>query len=198
MAVDAAQADPSVDAIIVILTPQAMTQPARDRAGHRRQGDAARSPLLASFMGGEDVMPGREELVAANLPDYPSPERAVAALKAMCDYAAWRRRPPRIVARFPVNRRRVERIIARQLRTGRLYRWAKPKAKEILRAYDFIVPDGRLATTRGRGGRGAPTRSAIPVAMKIVSPDIVHKSDIGRREAEPQQRRGRRATRSSS
>jgi acetate---CoA ligase (ADP-forming) len=35
-------------------------------------------PILASFMGGEEVMPGREELVASNLPDYPSPERAVA------------------------------------------------------------------------------------------------------------------------
>jgi acetyltransferase len=128
-------------------------------------------------MGGEDILPGRDELVAANLPDYPSPERAVAALKAMCEYAAWRLRPPRIVTRFPVNRRRVERIISRQLRTGRLY-VGEVKAKDILRAYDFIVPDGRLVTTVDEAVEAAP-RMGYPLAMKIVSPDIIHKSDLG-------------------
>ena len=133
--------------------------------------------MLATFMGGEDIMPGRDELVAHNLPDYPSPERAVAALKAMVDYAAWRLRPPRIVARFPVNRRRVERIISRQLRTGRSY-VGEVKAKDILRAYDFIVPDGRLVSTVEEATEAAP-RLGYPLAMKIVSPDIIHKSDIG-------------------
>ena len=73
--------DPAVDAIIVILTPQAMTQPAVTARGiaacNRR-----RKPILVSFMGGQNVMPGREELVASGLPDYESPERAVAALRA--------------------------------------------------------------------------------------------------------------------
>ena len=175
-AVEAAQTDPEVDAIIVILTPQAMTKPletAREIAKYAR-GD---KPLLASFMGGEDVMPGRDELVACNLPDYPSPERAVAALKAMVDYGAWRQRPPRVVTRFPVNRKRVERIISRQLRTGRLY-VGEAKAKEILQAYDFSIPDGRLVSTLDEAIETAP-RIGYPLAMKIVSPDIIHKSDIG-------------------
>jgi acetyltransferase len=128
-------------------------------------------------MGGEDVMPGRDELVACNLPDYPSPERAVAALKAMVDYGAWRQRPPRVVTRFPVNRKRVERIISRQLRTGRLY-VGEAKAKEILQAYDFSIPDGRLVSTLDEAIETAP-RIGYPLAMKIVSPDIIHKSDIG-------------------
>ncbi|MBC7294616.1 MAG: acetate--CoA ligase family protein, partial [Thermoleophilia bacterium] len=175
-AVEAAQADPSVDAIIVILTPQAMTKPAETARAIAARANGEK-PLLAAFMGGAEVMPGREELVAANLPDYPSPERAVAALKAMVDYAAWRRRPPRIVTRFPVNRRRVQRIISRQLRTGRLY-IGEVKAKEILRAYDFNVPDGRLVTTVEEAVEAAP-RIGYPLAMKIVSPDIIHKSDVG-------------------
>ena len=101
-------------------------------------------------------MPGREELMAAGLPDYPSPDRAVAALRAMCDYAAWRRRPPRIVTRFPVNRRRVERIIQRHLQTGQ-HQIGEVEAKEILRAYDFNVPPGQLGRhrRRGRGDRRA-------------------------------------------
>lgn len=175
-AVAAAQDDPSVDAIIVILTPQAMTKPAETARAIAARANGEK-PLLAAFMGGADVMPGRDELVAANLPDYPSPERAAAALKAMVDYAAWRRRPPRVVARFPVNRRRVERIISRQIRTGRLY-VGEVKAKEILQAYDFIVPDGRLVSTVEEATEAA-SRMGYPLAMKISSPDIIHKSDIG-------------------
>ena len=175
-ALEAAQSDPEVDAIIVILTPQAMTKPL-ETARAITTRISGEKPVLASFMGGADVMPGREELVAANLPDYPSPERAVAALKAMVDYAAWRLRPPRVVARFPVNRRRVDRILSRQLRSGRLY-VGEAKAKDILRAYDFIVPDGRLVSTVEEAAEAAP-RIGYPLAMKIVSPDIIHKSDIG-------------------
>jgi acetyltransferase len=176
MAVRAAQDNDSVDAIIVILTPQAMTRPAetaRAIAGCTR----GQKPILASFMGGEDVMPGREELVAANLPDYTSPERAVAALKAMGDYAAWLRRPQRVVTRFPVNRRRVERIIRRHVRT-RQYQVGEAHAKAILRAYDFSVPPGDLAATLEEAVDAAE-RLGYPVAMKIASPDIIHKSDIG-------------------
>jgi acetyltransferase len=175
-AIAAALDDDSVDAVIVLLTPQAMTHPtetARAVAGCAR-GD---KPVLAAFMGGRDVMPAREELVDAGLPDYPSPERAVAALRTMCDYAAWRRRPPRIVARFPVNRRRVDRIITRQTRAG-LKQLGEVEAKDILRAYDFNVPEGRLAVTADEAVSVA-RRVGFPVAMKIASPHIIHKSDLG-------------------
>ncbi|MFH1313507.1 MAG: acetate--CoA ligase family protein [Candidatus Eisenbacteria bacterium] len=175
-AITATLDDESVDALIVLLTPQAMTHPAetaRAVAGCVR-GD---KPILAAFMGGRDVMPARDELVAASLPDYPSPERAVAALQTMCEYALWRRRPPRIVARFPVNRRRVDRIITRQIRAG-LKELGEVEAKDILRAYDFNVPEGRLATSADQAVTAAQ-RLGYPVAMKIVSPHIIHKSDLG-------------------
>jgi len=176
MALNAAQDDPEVDAIIVILTPQAMTKPtetAREITGCLR-GD---KPVLACFMGGQDVMPGRDELVAANLPDYPAPERAVAALKAMCDYTAWRHRPPRTVTRFPVNRRKAERIITRHIRND-IYQIGEGKAKEILRAYNFNVLPGRLAATVEDAVEIAQ-EIGYPVAIKIASQDILHKSDIG-------------------
>lgn len=175
-ALEAAQEDEAVDAVVVILTPQAMTKPAetaRAIAGCHK-GD---KPVVVAFMGGADVMPGRDELVAAGLPDYPSPERAVAALKALVEYAAWRKRPPRMVARFPVNRRRVERIITRRLRTSRL-QIGEVKAKSILQAYGFQIPQGYLATNVGEAMEIAE-RIGYPVAMKIVSPDIIHKSDLG-------------------
>jgi len=175
-AVDAAQDDSGVDAIIAILAPQAITKPLETA---RAIKDCMRheKPLFACFMGGEDVMPGREELTAANIPNYPSPERAVRTLKAMCDYVAWRNRPPRIVTRFPVNRRRVERIVTRHQRND-IYNIGEAKAKEILVAYNFKVPAGRLAMTAEEAVEVAD-EIGYPVAMKIASPDILHKSDIG-------------------
>lgn len=176
MALNAALDDDTIDSVIVILTPQAMTQPA-ETARAIIKNLRGNKPVLAAFMGGADVMPARDELVLANLPDYPSPERAVYALKAMCDYSAWRRRPPRVVMRFPVNRRRIERIIRRQMREGSTF-INEVDAKEILRAYDFYVPPGAVARTDEEAVTVAD-RIGYPVAMKIVSPDIIHKSDIG-------------------
>lgn len=172
----AAQDDPDVDAVIVILTPQAMTRAAETARAiaDNLKGD---KPVLVSFMGGQAVMPGRQELAAAGLPDYESPERAVNALKAMYEYASWHNRPPRIVTRFRVNRRRVERIISRRLRTGRLH-IGEVKGKNILQAYGFQIPDGHLATSAEEAIEIA-NRIGYPVALKIVSPDIVHKSDMG-------------------
>jgi len=176
MAVNAAQDDPAADAIIVLLTPQAMTYPLETARAIAKNLRGVK-PVLASFLGAKDVVPARHELVAHSLPDYFSPERAVAALKSMVDYAAWRRKPPRVVARFPVNRRRVDRIIQRHVKTGSR-EMGEIDAKEILRAYAFNVMEGYLATTADEAADAAE-RIGYPVAMKIVSPDILHKSDLG-------------------
>ena len=85
----------------------------------------------------------RRRLLELGIPCYPSAERAVAALKALHDYSAWRSRPPRVVTRFPVNRRRVERVIRWHERMGQK-QVGEVEAKEILRAYEFHVLDGQL------------------------------------------------------
>jgi acetyltransferase len=175
-ALKAAQQDSAVDAILILLTPQAMTRPRETALAIIENMDGSK-PVLASFMGGRDVMPGRKELAAGGLPNYESPERAVAVLKAMHQYAVWRDRPPRIVTRFPVNRRRVERIIFRRQRTGRL-QLGEVRAKNILRAYGFHILEGRLATTPAEAVEIARF-IGFPVAMKVVSPNIIHKTDLG-------------------
>ncbi len=175
-ALQAAQQDDAVDGILVLLTPQAMTRPSETAQAIARNMDG-RKPVLASFMGGADVLPGRKELAAAGLPDYESPERAVAALKAMYDYGVWKNRPERLVTRFPVNRRRVERIITRRQRTNRL-QLGEVKSKDILRAYGFHTMEGRLASSVEEAAETARF-IGFPVAMKVVSPDIIHKTDLG-------------------
>ncbi|NLF56977.1 MAG: CoA-binding protein [Candidatus Hydrogenedens sp.] len=176
MALKAVLADEKVDAVVVILTPQAMSNPDAT-ADAIISAAAGEKPVLVSFMGGSNIIGARAKFVAAGVPDYTSPERAVAALKAMVDYAAWRNRPPRIVTRFPVNRHRVERVLARQVRSGRK-EMGEVEAKEILKAYDFNVLPGALARSADDAVAIAD-RVGYPVAMKIVSPDILHKSDMG-------------------
>jgi acetyltransferase len=175
-AISAAQNDQAVDAVIVLLTPQAMTKPAETAMviAKNINGD---KPVMTAFMGGTNIQPGLLELQAAGLPNFNTPERAVAALKAMFEYATWRQRPPRRVIRFRVNRRRVERIITRRLRTDRL-QVGEVKTKNILQAYGFRIPEGHLATSAEEAIEVAE-RIGFPVAMKVLSPDIVHKSDLG-------------------
>jgi len=175
-AIDIAVADPDIDAILVVLAPQYMTEPAATvRAILAHLDDT--TPVLASFLGGTDIMPSRKELAAAGLPFYDSPERAVGALKAMHEYGVWKPGPARHVVRFPVNRRRVERIIARRQRTNRL-RLGEVKSKDILKAYGFHTLEGRLTTTPEEAMEIARF-IGFPVALKIISPSIVHKSDLG-------------------
>jgi acetyl coenzyme A synthetase (ADP forming)-like protein len=170
------QEDDDIDAIVVVVTPQNMTQPSvlAERLAATHNG---KKPLLTTFMGGEAVEDAKAKLMAAGIPNYPSPERAMDSLRALCDYAAWRRRPPRIVARFPVNRRRVDRVLQMHVRSGQA-QVGEVDAKEILRAYDFNILDGYIARTTDEAVEIAE-RIGYPVVLKISSPDIIHKSDFG-------------------
>ncbi|MEJ5237810.1 acetate--CoA ligase alpha subunit [Limisphaera sp. VF-2] len=170
------QEDETVDAIIVLVTPQNMTRPT-ELARRIIEAHRGVKPVLAAFMGGREVAAAQELLVGAGIPNYPSPERAVAALKAMCDYSAWRNRPPRVVARIAVNRRRVNRVLQWHVRSG-TRQVGEVEAKEILRAYDFNVLPGQLARTADEAVEVAE-RIGYPVVLKISSPDIIHKSDFG-------------------
>jgi acetate---CoA ligase (ADP-forming) len=175
-ALEVVQDDENIDAILVVVTPQNMTRPL-ELAEKLAAAHSGRKPMLAAFMGGKEVAAAKEKLMALGIPNYPAPDRAIAALKAMCDYAAWKRRPARVVTRFPVNRRRVDRIIQMQARSGG-EQIGEVEAKEILRAYDFNILDGQLARTGDEAVENAE-RIGYPVVLKISSPDIIHKSDFG-------------------
>lgn len=170
------QEDSHTDAIIVLATPQNMTQPMK-LAELLKEHHLGKKPILASFMGGAEVFAAQDYLTSIGIPNYPSPERAVYALRAMLDYREWKKRPTRVVVRFPVNRRRVDRILTKYARLGQ-QQISEVEAKDILEAYGFRVLPSALAADQAEAVEVAE-RIGYPVVVKVVSPDIIHKSDLG-------------------
>ncbi len=174
--IQAAQQDEEIDAVVVIIAPQTMQHPLETARAIAMALDGTK-PIAVAMLGAYDSPPGPAELAAMGLPAYDTPERAVDSIRAMHEYWLWKNRPPRRVTRFRVNRRKVERIIRRHQQTNRLF-LGEVRAKDILRAYGFNTPAGSLASANEEAVELAQ-RFGFPVAMKIVSPDIIHKTDLG-------------------
>ena len=170
--------DPAVHTALVLLTPQAMTASVETaEAIVKVAGEKPGKPVLACFMGASKVGDAVRVLRKAGIPQYSSPESAVLVIKAMVDYVEWRSRPKRVVKLFPVNRRKVETIVERHLRRN-LREIGEMESKEILEAYGFVTPRGEVASSAEQA-RSIADQLGYPVVMKIWSPDILHKSDVG-------------------
>ena len=177
-AIDVVMDDPNVDVVLVLLTPQAMTQSAATaEAVVQLSRKKTQKPVLACFLGADHVSEAISILRRGRIPQYDSPENAVLAIRMVADYVRWRSRPKRIVKLFAVNRRKVETIIERHLRQG-IREIGEVESKEILEAYDFVTPKGSVATTAEQAANIAG-QLGYPVVLKIWSPDILHKSDVG-------------------
>jgi len=182
--------DPGVDGVIVLLTPQAMTQIVETA---RAVGQAAAKPryiaptgsigakhakpVLGCFMGEKEVRKGIRVLAKHKVPNYPFPERAVGAFKAMYRYREWLSRPPREIARFEVDQAKVKEIFAQAKADNRLA-LGDVEARQVLGAYGLRIPQSQLAKNPDEAVAIA-TQLGYPVVMKIASPDIMHKSDVG-------------------
>jgi acetyltransferase len=178
--IEAALADPNVDAVLVLFTPQAgseVEETARVIADLSEAQNDGRKPVVASFMGEKSLAPALHVLNERNIPNYPFPERAVNALKAMASYQNWRKQPPGDYQSFEVDRERVQRTCNEVQRAGRL-ELGELEAREVMAAYGMRLPQSELARSPEEAAEIA-NRIGYPVVMKISSPDILHKSDIG-------------------
>ena len=177
-ALDIVLDDPNVDAVLVMLTPQAMTQAAETaQAIIEITGRKPEKPVLACFMGADKIAVATRILREGRVPQIDAVQNAVATIRVMTDYVRWLSRPKRVVKLFPVNRRKVETILQRHLRQG-AREIAENESKEILEAYGFVTPKGSIAATAEQAV-GIATQLGFPVVLKIWSPDILHKSDMG-------------------
>jgi acetate---CoA ligase (ADP-forming) len=177
-ALDVALDDPNVDSVLMLLTPQAMTDSAGTadaivRVLKKKSG----KPVFACFLGAEKVAGGNIILRKNKIPQYDSPESAALTIKVMNEYVRWKARPKRVVKMFSVNRHKAETIIERHLRQG-VSQIGEAESKEILEAYGFVTPKDAIANTAEQAANIAD-QLGYPVVLKIWSPDIIHKSDVG-------------------
>jgi|WetSurMetagenome_2_1015567.scaffolds.fasta_scaffold00008_121 acetate---CoA ligase (ADP-forming) len=170
-------ASDSIDGLVVILTPQKMTDDEGTAREVVRVSKGSNKPVLTCFMGADIISKGIAVLRDNRIPQYPIPERAAKTMNEMVTYARYKARQLRMVERFAVNRNPVIKIL-RSYRYRKMYEIGEFDAKAILKAYNFDVPRGILATTAGEAVRFAG-EAGYPLAMKISSPDILHKSDVG-------------------
>ncbi|HTX86630.1 MAG TPA: bifunctional acetate--CoA ligase family protein/GNAT family N-acetyltransferase [Candidatus Nanoarchaeia archaeon] len=180
-AVELCLADPNVDAALVILTPQEMTSPTDVARQIVSIKNKTGKTMFASWMGGDDVAEGREILEKGHIPIYRTPEEAVDIFMYVDSY---RRRleflketpgsvPHAFKPKTEKNRELVEKVIA----SGRVV-MTEAEAKEMIANYGIPVAKNGTAKSAAEAGALAE-KIGMPVVMKILSPDILHKTDIG-------------------
>jgi acetyltransferase len=170
--------DPGVDAAIAAFVPPLGI----------KQTDIARSivaatdqrldkPILAVLMGREGLPQGRAQLGEAGIPAYIFPESAARALAAMNRYRKWTERPVEEVERFAVDRRVVEGILDRVQAAGRSH-LTEVEALKVFSAYGIPTIPFRVAHSEEEAVEAA-SDLGYPVVLKILSPDVIHKTDSG-------------------
>jgi acetyltransferase len=166
----------SADAALILLTAQAATDSpsaARSIIGATRDW---RIPIVAAFVGGPRVAPGAVTIEEGGIPCYPFPERAVAALAGMALLAERRARPAGELSTPAPPAAAVAQVAA--LRAAGATRLGMLDLAPVLASYGIETAASAPAATPGEAAARAAA-IGFPVAIKVVSPDISHKSDVG-------------------
>lgn len=170
-------ADPGVDGVMVILTPQAMTEIEGTAEVIAEIKEEVDLPILACFMGEARVEAGTKVLDRTNMPNFAFPERAALVYKAMSQYRIYQAEPLPEYESFVVDTKAVRQVIDKVLDDGRVS-IGDAEAREILQAYGLQIPASKLASNAEQAVQIA-TELGYPVVLKVASPDILHKTDVG-------------------
>jgi acetyltransferase len=177
-ALDAVTADEDVDQILVVVTPQSMTDMENIARVIGETKGFCDKPIVACLMGLQDVASSIDMLQRQyGVPSYTFPENAMRAMAAEARFAEWVHSPIQNYRQFEVNRDAVGKLFAEERKAGR-HQLVEVKALEAFRHYGFpLVPYG-LATSADEAARMAG-EIGYPVVMKISGPQILHKTDVG-------------------
>ncbi len=170
--------DESVDGAIVILTPQAMTDILETAEIVPPVARDVDKPVLCSFMGIVDVSEGTRYLENHGIPNYAFPEAAVRSMATMAFYGKLLGLGRREVRRVAADRDTAAAIIGKKLGDRDSYYMSEKEANELLQCYGFPVLKSILLKDVSDVDEAAE-EILFPVAMKISSPDVVHKFDAG-------------------
>ena len=167
-----------VDGLVVILTPQSMTdvmETAKAIHGVIQETD---KPVVCSFMGGSFIQEGVRYLQEHGIPNYIFPEVAMNTLGTMRRYADILNVPNRTFKNFKVDKDGAARFIADKLEMNETAYLSQVEANKLLEFYDFPLLRGRLATDETSLAQ-ITGELTPPFALKIMSKDVVHKWDVG-------------------
>ncbi len=188
-AIAAVATDVNVDAALVLFCPQATTTGedaavATISAAHAAMTEYSK-PVFTAWLGGASVMKARTMFDSAGIPNFLTPENAIEAFSYL---AKFRRHQQLLLATVPATQlmglaesaaavRKADAIRAHAITDGRTL-LNENEAKQILAIFGLPIALGTLATTR-EAAQDAAKAQGYPVVMKIQSPNITHKSDVG-------------------
>jgi acetyltransferase len=180
-AVEIVLQEKEVDAALVIFAPQAMSKPTEAAKAVIEVARKSPKPLLTSWMGGAAMEKGLELFNQAGIPTYSFPEQAVRAFMYLVSYARTREvlyeTPRDIPVEFPLDRAKLRAVFNTILSEGHDV-LTESTSKALLEAYEIPVAKPFVARSADDAAQLAH-RIGYPVAMKILSPQITHKTDVG-------------------
>ncbi len=182
-ALEIAARDPNSDGILIILTPQAMTDPTRTAEQLQPYAQSLGKPVIANWMGGRDVEPGELLLNRMNIPTFPYPDTAARVFDYMAHYsenlrALYETPMPAVDENNDVvDRERAAGIIRSVRDSGRTI-LTEFESKQLLTCYGIPTVDTRIARTEDEAVNAA-NAIGYPVVLKIHSETITHKTDVG-------------------
>lgn len=181
VAVELCVKDETAQGVLILLTPQAMTDPTETARQVAAVGGKSDKPVLACWMGGAAVRPGREVLNTAGIPTFDAPEDAIRAFLHMVQYRRNQELLYETPQALPEDWRpageRVRRIIADARAAGRTL-LTEAEAKDLLAAYGLPMTPAVACHTADEAAVAA-RRIGFPVVLKLLSTRLTHKSDVG-------------------
>ena len=173
-------ADSGVDAVIAVLAPQSVTDPTTTAREVSAIANKSTKPVLAAWMGGRLMRDGTELFNRAGVPTYATPDQAVEAFMHLVDYARnlelLYETPREMPVRLSLDQAAIRKHVAPTLAKGGIL--SEADSKGILAAYGIPVVLPRTARSADEAVSVA-REVKYPVVLKILSPDITHKTDVG-------------------
>jgi acetyltransferase len=180
LAVKTCIADPNVDGLLVIYTPQGTTEPSQLAEAVTKMGADRRKPMLTVWMGESSVREAREVFHRNDIPTYPTPEEAVKTYMYMYQYKRnldqLYQTPEELPVDFSPPKSHLKVMIRKAARTRKAL--TQSEVDRFLDAYAIPRAKGSLAKSADQASMIA-LDIGYPIALKISSQDILHKTDIG-------------------
>ncbi|MQL51744.1 CoA-binding protein [Desulfofundulus thermobenzoicus] len=173
-------ADPNVDSMVVLMCPTAVAQPVETtRAVVELQKQYPGKPILGGYLGGESMAEAVQLMAEAGIPCFTFPEPAIAAISGLVNYGQFREMPGdgNELSYPDVDKRAVKAIFYDVIRDNRLVLLGS-EAAAVARAYGISAAPVSLATTPDEAVEEAQ-KMGYPVVLKVASPKILHKTDVG-------------------